>query len=275
MPFSPPGDLLTQGSNRCLMSPALAGRSFTTSATWEAHLEQPQKLFLQPFQRLTPDSTHFSWEASAKVSCFSREMPNCSATFSEVILEHRRGTLSLCGARGCRRGGETCVSVTPGAQAGVTVVGTLSVYTRDQHTGGPGWGANWPGQLLLHLNGNCFPVRRRGLPGPHGRPHPAFCSPELQPPPTGQRHSRASGPGFWLSRLPSERLPSEMVPGCGGSHASPHASCGARTRCPRSRGGTGCGAQWLCHYGASDATLSGPSALSGMAGMQMPPTSST
>ena len=43
---------------------------------------------------LTPNSTHFCWEASAKVSCFSREMPNRSATFSEVILEHRQQTVS-------------------------------------------------------------------------------------------------------------------------------------------------------------------------------------
>ena len=31
---------LTQGLNLCLMSPALAGRFFTTSANWEAALEQ-------------------------------------------------------------------------------------------------------------------------------------------------------------------------------------------------------------------------------------------
>ena len=30
----------TQGSNSCLLSPALAGWFFTTSATWEAHYEQ-------------------------------------------------------------------------------------------------------------------------------------------------------------------------------------------------------------------------------------------
>ena len=30
------GIFLTQGPNLCLMSPALAGRFFTTSATWEA-----------------------------------------------------------------------------------------------------------------------------------------------------------------------------------------------------------------------------------------------
>ena len=88
-----------------LMSPALAGRSFTTSTTWEAHLEQPQKLTLRTFHHLTPDSTHFCWEASAKASCFSREMPNRLATFSEVILEHGQGTRSLCAAWGCRRQG--------------------------------------------------------------------------------------------------------------------------------------------------------------------------
>ena len=32
------GILLTQGSNPCLMSPALTGRFFTTSATREAHV---------------------------------------------------------------------------------------------------------------------------------------------------------------------------------------------------------------------------------------------
>ena len=35
LPFSPPGDL-TQRLNPCFISPALAGRFFTTSATWEA-----------------------------------------------------------------------------------------------------------------------------------------------------------------------------------------------------------------------------------------------
>ena len=34
----PPGELPNQGTEpACLMSPALAGRFFTTSATWEAH----------------------------------------------------------------------------------------------------------------------------------------------------------------------------------------------------------------------------------------------
>ena len=33
----------TQGSNPCLMSPALAGRFFTTSTTWEAHVVDYQK----------------------------------------------------------------------------------------------------------------------------------------------------------------------------------------------------------------------------------------
>ena len=36
LPFSPPGDL-TQRLNPRLMSPALAGRFFTTRASWEAH----------------------------------------------------------------------------------------------------------------------------------------------------------------------------------------------------------------------------------------------
>ena len=37
LPSLPPGDLLTQGSNPHLMSPALSARFFTTSTTWEAH----------------------------------------------------------------------------------------------------------------------------------------------------------------------------------------------------------------------------------------------
>ena len=37
LPCAPPGDLQTQGSNLSLiMFPALAGRFFTTSATWKA-----------------------------------------------------------------------------------------------------------------------------------------------------------------------------------------------------------------------------------------------
>lgn len=31
-------------------------------------------------------SIYFCWEAKAKASCFFRETPNFSATFSEVIL---------------------------------------------------------------------------------------------------------------------------------------------------------------------------------------------
>lgn len=124
-----------------------------------------------------------------------------------------------------RRRGDLCLSDTRRTGGG-TVVGPLSV-----HTGGFGWGANWPGQLLLRLKGNCFPVRRRGLPGPHGRPHPAFCSRELQPP-TGQCHSGASGPAFWLSRLPAESLPSGMVPAVEAA-TSPSTCCGARTPRPR------------------------------------------
>ena len=37
LPCPPPGDLLTQGLSTHVMSPALAGRFFTTSTTWEAH----------------------------------------------------------------------------------------------------------------------------------------------------------------------------------------------------------------------------------------------
>ena len=38
MPCPPPGDLLDPGIEPVsLLSPALAGRFFTTSATWEAH----------------------------------------------------------------------------------------------------------------------------------------------------------------------------------------------------------------------------------------------
>lgn len=46
-----------------------------------------------PLEYPTPWSTHFCWEARAKLSCFSREMPNRSATFSEVILEDRQQTV--------------------------------------------------------------------------------------------------------------------------------------------------------------------------------------
>jgi len=36
LPYTPPGDLLNQGSTASFMSPALEGRFFTTSTTWEA-----------------------------------------------------------------------------------------------------------------------------------------------------------------------------------------------------------------------------------------------
>ena len=40
IPCSPPGDLLDSGIEPAtLKSPALAGRFFTTSSTWEAHKE--------------------------------------------------------------------------------------------------------------------------------------------------------------------------------------------------------------------------------------------
>ena len=41
-PCPPPGIFPTQGSNLHLMSPALAGGFFTTSASWEAH--KPNKI---------------------------------------------------------------------------------------------------------------------------------------------------------------------------------------------------------------------------------------
>ena len=221
-----------------LMSPALAGRSFTTSTTWEAHLEQPQKLTLQTFQHLTPDSTHFCWEASAKASCFSREMPNRLATFSEVILEHGWGTRSLCAAWGCRHQGHWQEATWLGLRA----------PTRDQHPGGRGWGATRPGQLL-RLEGNCFPVRRRGLPGPHGKATSSF----LLPGPAASPHPRApAGP---LAQASLREASLGDGPRCGGSRVSPHTPCGARTPCPRPRGGPGCSAQRLCDSGAFEAAL--------------------
>ena len=36
--------------------------------------------------------THFCWELRAKASCFSLEIPNFSATFSEVTLKKQRKT---------------------------------------------------------------------------------------------------------------------------------------------------------------------------------------
>ena len=43
LPFPPPGDLPDPGIEpMSLMSPALAGRFFTTSTTWEAHLFSSQ-----------------------------------------------------------------------------------------------------------------------------------------------------------------------------------------------------------------------------------------
>ena len=38
LPFPPPGDLLTQGSNRSLLSPALAGRFCTTAPPGKPHI---------------------------------------------------------------------------------------------------------------------------------------------------------------------------------------------------------------------------------------------
>ena len=48
----PPGDLLTQGSNPHLMSPAMAGEFFTNSATWEA----PECFYMQ-----TKDTSNANW----------------------------------------------------------------------------------------------------------------------------------------------------------------------------------------------------------------------
>ena len=57
LPFPPPGDLSNPGiAPACPMSPALAGRFFTPSATWEAHFaKQPtlnESLFTQPKGKL-------------------------------------------------------------------------------------------------------------------------------------------------------------------------------------------------------------------------------
>ena len=48
LPFPPPGDLSNPGIEpESLMSPALTGRFFTTSATWEAQHPDPQFSFYQ------------------------------------------------------------------------------------------------------------------------------------------------------------------------------------------------------------------------------------
>ena len=49
-------DLLTQGLNPCLfLSPALAGKFFTTSAIWETQLFRPKKNEIMPFAAIWMD----------------------------------------------------------------------------------------------------------------------------------------------------------------------------------------------------------------------------
>ena len=48
--FPPPGDLPNPGIEPAsLMSPALIGRFFTTSSTWEAQINMPNDVYSNPF----------------------------------------------------------------------------------------------------------------------------------------------------------------------------------------------------------------------------------
>ena len=48
--FPPPGDLPNPGiESASLMSPALIGRFFTTSSTWEAQINMPNDVYSNPF----------------------------------------------------------------------------------------------------------------------------------------------------------------------------------------------------------------------------------
>ena len=50
LPFPPPGDLPNPGIKPAsLMSPALVGRFFTTSSTWEAQINLSNDIYSNPF----------------------------------------------------------------------------------------------------------------------------------------------------------------------------------------------------------------------------------
>ena len=118
----------------------------------------------------------------------------------------------------------------------------------------PAWPASAPQGKLL----SCEETRTPGSPR---EGHTQLSAPWTCSLPTSQSPSGAFRPGF-----PQRGFPRRW---------SPHTPCGPRTPCPRPRGGPGCSAQRLCDGGAFEAALSGPNALTGMAGGQMPPTSST
>ena len=80
LPCTPPGYLPTQGLNPCLMSPALAGRFFTTNATWKVVLFTYSEAFkISPFFLQKFDHFTFLLPSSEKA------MPSHSSTLAWKI----------------------------------------------------------------------------------------------------------------------------------------------------------------------------------------------
>ena len=96
LPFPPPGDLLDSGIELApLMSPALAGGFFTTSAAWETHTERASLerthltepnpiLFLKVPQDLTTNNVKFT-----KSSTQPNNQPNNQHTNDFVWITQR------------------------------------------------------------------------------------------------------------------------------------------------------------------------------------------
>lgn len=135
------------------------------------------------FTHSTPHNTHFCWEASAKVSCFSREMPNRSATFSEVILEDKSSSgrvrqpgpgLGVGPALEDRKA-SPCTDTVMMAQGVQGHRQGLSQVPTSSNTGDQKRGAHRAlGQLLLRLRKTALMWEMRTPTSPLGRSHPSF-----------------------------------------------------------------------------------------------------
>ena len=83
------GLFLIQGSNLSLMSPALAGGFFTTSATWEAprgKLKGCQESRRNPRERLGPGATGLQWLRSASQPCNPLQVGRAVGKFRKLTV---------------------------------------------------------------------------------------------------------------------------------------------------------------------------------------------
>ena len=95
LPFPPPGDLPNpEIEPASLMSPALAGGFFTTSAIWEAHLEQNRgsnKCLLNNLMSLQQEDT---FTRISNYHSYNITLPYCDALDEMYLESSKRKSIS-------------------------------------------------------------------------------------------------------------------------------------------------------------------------------------